>query len=88
MRLESLLGPAPRCRLSVHLVRCYSGRSGGSVAAGTARVGFGTPGSGRDYRLGYGLGVLNRKNLNFELGVDAQRRKSAIRNGADHAVLG
>ena len=38
---------------------------------GTPRVGFSTSEYGRDYRVGYGLGVLDRGNVNFELGVDA-----------------
>ena len=36
-----------------------------------ARVGLTTSEYGRDYRVGYGLGVLDRGKLNFELGVDA-----------------
>ena len=48
----------------------------GSRLVGTPRVGFSTSEYGRDYRVGYGLGVLDRESLNFELGVDAQRRES------------
>ena len=45
---------------------------------GTPRVGVSTSEHGRDYRLGYGLGVLNPENLTFELGIDAQRRESPL----------
>ena len=37
---------------------------------------FSTSEHGRDYRIGYGLGVLDREGLKFDLGVDAQRRES------------
>ena len=61
---------------------------------GTPRVGFTTSEYGRDYRVGYGLGVLNRESMHFELGVDAQRRESAIFRSrgaggrADQQILG
>ena len=55
---------------------------------GTPRVGFGTSEHGRDYRVGYGLGVLKRGNVNFELGVDAHRRESPMIDGADNGFLG
>ena len=40
----------------------------GSRFVGTPRVGFSTSEHGRDYRVGYGLGVLEQGNVNFELG--------------------
>ena len=55
---------------------------------GTPRVGFSASEYGRDYRVGYGLGVLDRGNVNFELGVDAQRRESPMLDGADNGFLG
>ena len=55
---------------------------------GTPRVGFSTSEYGRDYRVGYGLGVLDRGNVNFELGVDAQRRESPMEGGASNGFLG
>ena len=60
----------------------------GSRFVGTPRVGFSTSEYGRDYRVGYGLGVLNRESLNFEVGVDAQRRESPMLGGTDNGVLG
>ena len=60
----------------------------GSRFVGTPRIGIGTSEMGRDYRLGYGLGVLTRGSLHFELGVDAQRRESPLRDNTDHRVLG
>ena len=55
---------------------------------GTPRVGFSTSEYGRDYRVGYGLGVLDRESLNFELGVDAQRRERPLQGGPDNGFLG
>ena len=60
----------------------------GSRFVGTPRFGVGTSEYGRDYRVGYGLGVLDRESLNFEMGVDAQRRESPMQGGASNGVLG
>ena len=60
----------------------------GSRLVGTPRVGFSTSEHGRDYRVGYGLGVLDRESLNVELGVDAQRRESPMLGGTSNGVLG
>ena len=59
----------------------------GGRLVGTLRVGFGTSEYGRNYRVGYGLGVLNRESLNLELSVDAQRQESPLQGGT-HGVLG
>ena len=60
----------------------------GSRFVGTPRVGFSTSEYGRDYRIGYGLGVLDRERLNLELGVDAHRRESPMLDGTDNGLLG
>ena len=60
----------------------------GSRLVGTPRVGFSTSEYGRDYRVGYGLGVLDSESLRFELGVDAHRRESPMRGGTDNEFLG
>ena len=60
----------------------------GSRFVGTPRVGFSTSEYGRDYRIGYGLGVLDRERLNLELGVSAHRRESPMRDGTDNGFLG
>ena len=60
----------------------------GARFVGTPRVGVSTSQYGRDYRFGYGLGVLDRGDVNFELGVDAQRRESPMLDGADNGFLG
>ena len=60
----------------------------GSRFVGTPRVGFSTSEYGRDYRLGYGLGVVNRESLTFELGIDAQRRESPLVDGASNGAIG
>ena len=54
----------------------------------TPRVGFRTSEYGQDYRVGYGLGVLDRESRTFELGVDAQRRTSPLLGGTSNGVLG
>ncbi len=60
----------------------------GSRLVGTPRVGFSTSEYGRDYRIGYGLGVLDRERLNLDLGVDAHRRESPMLDGTDNGFLG
>ena len=60
----------------------------GTRFVGTPRVGLTTSEYGRDYRVGYGLGVLDQGDVNFELGVDAQRRESAMQGKASNGVMG
>jgi len=59
----------------------------GSRLVGTPRFGFATSEYGRDYRLGYGLTVLQVGATSFDLGVDAQRRESAGHGDAENGVL-
>ena len=47
----------------------------GDRLVGTPRVGFGTSAMGREYRLGYSVGVLRGEGLEFELGIDAEHRE-------------
>ena len=58
----------------------------GRRLVGTPRLAVMTSGMGRDYRVGYGLGVLEPGSLRFELGIDAQRRESPLAGGANHGV--
>ena len=60
----------------------------GSPFVGTAGIDIGTSEDGRDYRLGYGLGVLRRDDLDLELGFNAQRRESPLLGGTDHGAIG
>ena len=60
----------------------------GNRFVGTLRVGFGASEYGKDYWFGYDLGVLDRESVNFELGVDAQRRESPMLGGTDNGFLG
>ena len=60
----------------------------GSRFVGTPRVGFAATPYGRDYRMGYGLTLLERRPLNLELGVDARRRESPMLASADLGFLG
>ena len=61
---------------------------------GTPRVGLRTSEYGRDYRVGYGMQVLEQGKLNLELGIDAERRESPVFHlqegsaGTDQRVLG
>ena len=53
------------------------GGPSGAASWGTPRIGFTSSEYGRDYRVGYGLGLLDREHLNLELGLDARRRPNA-----------
>ena len=61
---------------------------------GTPRAGISRSEYGRDYRLGYGMQVLEQRKLNLELGIDAERRESPLfqmqeqGRGTDQRVLG
>ena len=58
----------------------------GSRLVGTPRIGVGASEMGRDYRLGYSLGVLGGEDLDFVLGVQARRRKSALHGDASNEM--
>ena len=60
----------------------------GARLVGTPRVGLTTSQYGRDYRVGYALGAVDRGKLNFELGVDAQRREMTMQGEASNGVMG
>ena len=53
---------------------------------GTPSVGVGTSQYGRDYRLGYRLGLLERGGVDFGLDVSGTRRESAMTPEPDHQV--
>ena len=54
---------------------------------GTPSVGLGTSQYGRDYRLGYRLGLLERGGLDFGLDVSGTRRESTMTPVPDHQVV-
>ena len=66
----------------------------GNRFVGTPRAGVSTSEYGRDYRLGYGMQVLEQGKLNLQLGIDAERRESPLfqmqeqGGGTDQRVLG
>ncbi len=60
----------------------------GPGLVGTPRFGMGTSEYGRDYRLGYGLTLVETGAASFELGVDAHRRESFAQGAAEHGVQG
>ena len=60
----------------------------GARFVGTPKVGLMSSAYGRDYRVGYGLGVPDQGKVNFELGVDAQGRESPAEGGASNGFMG
>ena len=60
----------------------------GGRFVGTPRVGFSRSEHSRDYRVGYGLGVLETGSLHVEVGVDALRSESPLAGGASNALRG
>ena len=60
----------------------------GARFVGTPRVGLTTSPYGRDYRLGYDLGLLDGAKGSFQLGVETQRRESPLDDGASNGLLG
>ncbi len=60
----------------------------GGRFVGTPRVGFSRSEHSRDYRVGYGLGVLETRSLNVEVGVDALRSESPMQGEASNALRG
>ena len=60
----------------------------GSRLVGTPKLGLSSSGHGRDYRVGYALGVLDGESLNFELGLEAWRSQSPPRGATGNGFLG
>ena len=66
----------------------------GARFVGTPRAGVRTSEYGRDYRIGYGMQVLEQGKLNLQLGIDAERRENPLFQmqeqgaGSDQRVLG
>ena len=66
----------------------------GARFVGTPRVGVRTSEYGRDYRIGYGVDVLEQGRMNLQLGIDAERRESPVFHlqegsaGTEQRVLG
>ena len=58
----------------------------GGRYTGTPELGIGLSDTGRDYRLGWRLGLGSSGGASFELGIEATRRESANHNKAEHAV--
>ena len=54
---------------------------------GTPRIGLRTSEYGRDYRVGYGVQVLEEGPLQLQLGIEAERRVSPV-FGFGHSVAG
>ncbi len=60
----------------------------GARFVGTPRVGYLASQYGRDYVMGYSLGLLDSQELRLELGVDAQRRENPRMGGVSNGILG
>ena len=54
----------------------------------TPHVGLATSQYGREYQVGYALGVLAQGRVHFEMGVDAQRRESPEHGEASNGLMG
>ena len=59
----------------------------GSQLVGTSQFAVGTSGHGRDYRLGYSLGLPGGEGMAFKLGVHAHRREVPLAGGADNGFV-
>ena len=59
----------------------------GARFVGTPRVGLRRSAYGREYRAGWGLGVLDSSFLHFDLGLEAQRREAPTHGGASNGLL-
>ena len=64
-----------------------AGAAPASPAAGSVKVNV-VPRPAPALSARYGLGVLDRGKLNFELGVDAQPRESPMHGEASNGFLG
>ncbi len=60
----------------------------GTRFVGTPKVGISNSTYGRDYRFGYGLGVLDRGQVSFELTAEAQRRETPMQGEASNGFMG
>ena len=60
----------------------------GARFVGTPKVGLMSSAYGRDYRVGYGLGLLEQGKVSFELAAEAQRRETPMQGEASNGVLG
>ena len=60
----------------------------GARFVGMPHVGLATSQYGREYQVGYTLGVLAERRVHFELGVDAQRRESPEHREASNGLMG
>ena len=94
---EALWRGGPLSQLGAYGGRSSAGRLDAEVGyglpvgrglVGTPRVGFGSSAYGRAYQFGYRLGALGTERMDFDLGVDAQRRESPLLDGGDLGVLG
>ena len=58
----------------------------GGRFTGTPEIGVGLSDTGRDYSLGWRLGLGSSGGTSFELGLEATRRESASDDAAEHTV--
>ena len=60
----------------------------GARFVGTPKVGISNSTYGRDYRFGYGLGLLEQGTVSFELGAEAQRRENPTAGEVSNGFMG
>ena len=81
--------PSTPLGFSARVAPSWGGRAAGGAEAlwsGGPLAELGASEMGRDYRLGYSLGVLGGEDLDFVLGVQARRRKSALHGDASNEM--
>ena len=90
MGRETLVGMAPGGAAQGYRLNSEVGYGlpVGTRFVGTPRVGFSRSEHSRDYRVGYGLGVLEMRSLNVDLGIDAHRSESPMQGGANNGLRG
>ncbi len=90
MGRETLVGMAPGGAAQGYRLNSEVGYGlpVGGRFVGTPRVGFSRSAHSRDCRVGWGLGLLEMRSLNVEVGVDALRSESPMAGEAGNAVRG
>ena len=64
----------------------YGLRHGGRFV-GTPRIGVRSSEYGRSWQVSYGLEVLERGRMNFQLDIEAERRENPMVDGADNGIV-
>ena len=60
----------------------------GNRLVGTPRIGVRNSVYGRSWQVGYGLELIERGSMNFQLNIEAERRKNPMIDRADNGIVG